>query len=371
MSGTMHEGSLMLSMESAIRSDPRFAIEILDVRQRMLDGFYKPDALVDAIGSPTHWSRHDDLLHAYGFMLMWCHIMSGQAAVRYVDVGHFPSMDKSREPNRLKLQNLSAPFSARVWDGGRNDDDGCFSWSAPIEVNRDGSGVELYDRSGSVPLEIGETRVSRTLLHFRSENGVARWPYEHDKIVLILRHPSWPRHDFSLLKGRDECPQAVVARSDEHRPDQDRMAQTRHLDRLGGDGHQGLRDKRRGHEGSHVCSRLECRQGGRLPNQPARIGYTMTETCTKCRRVRPEYIADPCCMKGGYCVWSETETVSKQQQEAAGHLLAAEADLLRACGWVPLVVGGKLRWRNDHGETLCQSEAIDRQKRRMNISDNS
>jgi hypothetical protein len=61
----------------------------------------------------------------------------------------------------------------------------------------------------------------------------------------------------------------------------------------------------------------------------------------------------------------------RQQQEAAGALLAAEADLLRVCGWVPLVVDGKIRWRNDHGggETLAQTAAVDRQKRRMGIHD--
>ena len=29
----------------------------------------------------------------------------------------------------------------------------------------------------------------------------------------------------------------------------------------------------------------------------------MAELCSKCRRHRPQYIADPSCMKGGYCLW--------------------------------------------------------------------
>src|SRR6202020_2025557 len=30
----------------------------------------------------------------------------------------------------------------------------------------------------------------------------------------------------------------------------------------------------------------------------------MTQTCTKCRRKRPSYIADPSCSRGGYCAWT-------------------------------------------------------------------
>ena len=29
----------------------------------------------------------------------------------------------------------------------------------------------------------------------------------------------------------------------------------------------------------------------------------MRETCRKCWRTRPDYIADPTCVKGGYCEW--------------------------------------------------------------------
>jgi hypothetical protein len=65
-------------------------------------------------------------------------------------------------------------------------------------------------------------------------------------------------------------------------------------------------------------------------------------------------------------------TDKERQQEAAGALLAAEADLLHACGWVPFVVNGQVKWRDYNGSGLMnQFEAINRQKRRMNLHDDT
>ena len=36
----------------------------------------------------------------------------------------------------------------------------------------------------------------------------------------------------------------------------------------------------------------------------------MVETCTKCGRNRPDTIADPTCVMGGYCAWSERSTAT-------------------------------------------------------------
>jgi hypothetical protein len=60
-------------------------------------------------------------------------------------------------------------------------------------------------------------------------------------------------------------------------------------------------------------------------------------------------------------------TDEERRQEIAGALLAAEADLLHACGWVPLVVNGQVKWRDNSGNRYPQYLAIECQKRWMGL----
>src|SRR5690606_39295719 len=50
---------------------------------------------------------------------------------------------------------------------------------------------------GLLPLEVGYTDGSRTLLHFAQERGVARWPYGSDTIYLykVIDDTLWTRSE--------------------------------------------------------------------------------------------------------------------------------------------------------------------------------
>lgn len=53
------------------------------------------------------------------------------------------------------------------------------------------------------------------------------------------------------------------------------------------------------------------------------------------------------------------------KNEAIQNLLAAEAEYLQACGWVPVVKNDKVRWQSpDQNEVLFQSNAVKEQKER-------
>ena len=47
--------------------------------------------------------------------------------------------------------------------------------------------MQHWQAPGWAPLEVGYTRPSRTLLHLTEFGAVARWPYGHDVITLLVQ----------------------------------------------------------------------------------------------------------------------------------------------------------------------------------------
>ena len=43
----------------------------------------------------------------------------------------------------------------------------------------------FFKEDHTIALEVGTTSVSKTLWHLRCGNGVARWPYGYDKIIVL------------------------------------------------------------------------------------------------------------------------------------------------------------------------------------------
>lgn len=134
----------------------------------------------------------------YGFALCWHHLMSGHIGHATIYVGSTPNSDLLSEENQAALNDLPAPFRALV-DPGRGaaaENDGMLSWDAPITLTRtfgdDGEQrFETWLREPScLPLEIGTTAVSTTLLHLRGGAGVARWAYESKEIIVLAAHPT-------------------------------------------------------------------------------------------------------------------------------------------------------------------------------------
>jgi hypothetical protein len=127
-------------------------------------------------------------------------LMSGDVTEVEISTRGIPGPDSDRAGNAAKVAHLPGPFTAFV-DQSQNhaDSDGYLSWDEPIKMEKslnvsftDGVHgkqpvmciVELPP--GSVPLEIGTTKPSRTYLHMRMDGGVARWPYGHDRITLFV-----------------------------------------------------------------------------------------------------------------------------------------------------------------------------------------
>jgi hypothetical protein len=111
-----------------------------------------------------------------------------------------PGPDSDREGNAAKIGQLPGPFVATVSRSQRNaDQDGWLYWDEPIKMEKsvnvpytDGVHGTQPIRCvvdvppGRVPLEIGTTKPSRTLLHCRMDGGVARWPYGHNRLILFM-----------------------------------------------------------------------------------------------------------------------------------------------------------------------------------------
>jgi hypothetical protein len=105
-----------------------------------------------------------------------------------IPLEHEPSRDKSIRRNSEILAALPEPFSAR-FHGGATDCDGVLEWHRELELScpsKDGS-VQVRIRRLRVPLEVGYTRASRTLVRLEYEGALARWPYGHHSIRVILR----------------------------------------------------------------------------------------------------------------------------------------------------------------------------------------
>ncbi|MCL3994862.1 hypothetical protein [Streptomyces lavenduligriseus] len=143
---------------------------------------------------------------AAAYLRVHAGLMSGEFARVEIAVGAHPSADAERRKNGQKLAVLPQPFHAAV-DQDQNfaDADGQFWWSTPIKVEKS-VGVSYYDHNsrypvltselvseGAVPLEVGVTKASRTLLHLMHGGGVARWPYGTDTVTLLINLHHKPR----------------------------------------------------------------------------------------------------------------------------------------------------------------------------------
>lgn len=125
-----------------------------------------------------------------------------------------PGRDADRERNASRLSELYGPFRADVdLEQNQADEDGTLSWHEPIRVDR-ASGVSFLapcSRAGmkpitfpvtvdpwSVPLEIGSSPPSRTMLHLVEDGAVARWPYGADWLTLFVNlEPYWTKDWFA------------------------------------------------------------------------------------------------------------------------------------------------------------------------------
>ncbi|OAH10875.1 hypothetical protein [Streptomyces jeddahensis] len=159
-------------------------------------------------------------LHAPGYwpweqIACYCRVVGGlvlgEFAKVQIIVGATPGPDADREGNAAKLRGTHPAFRAHL-DMQQNgaEGDGTLSWGDPIGVEKS-VGVPFIADCGknsviiehpvapaSVPLEVGYTKPSRTLLHLKKFGGVARWAYDDDRICLLINTETlgrWGRMD--------------------------------------------------------------------------------------------------------------------------------------------------------------------------------
>lgn len=197
MTTTVHEeaaGSLL----AKILDDPRGG-PALNACRADLDKW--PPDYVQVIGQ-HHWERYRwPLEQVAAFSVVHSEIMSGDVARVVIGTRrNTPHADEDRAANAAGLSDLPHPFTAGVDLGqGNADQDGWLEWSEPIDVEVS-TGVPLIGADGSMspvimkrtllpggaPLEIGYTMPSATLLHLRRNRSVARWPYGHPFLTLLV-----------------------------------------------------------------------------------------------------------------------------------------------------------------------------------------
>jgi hypothetical protein len=163
----------------------------------VVNGYYS-DELCDVMGTGRSRSGPRSLPIEQILLIGLAHveICSGQIIRTMVRADGEPHADSGRHANALALSDLPHPFTAQVDLTQYNcDSDGTMSWAEPIEASsytadqddhRAGLQEIVVADPRSVPLEIGSTLPSRTLMHLREARGVARWPYGTDWIHVWL-----------------------------------------------------------------------------------------------------------------------------------------------------------------------------------------
>jgi len=195
---TLHERMAGSLLDQVLYS-PSAAQALVQIRQD-LHSDRIPAAYRDRIGQTQRRASCWTPVQAAAFLRVHTGLMSGEFAVTLLEVGEIPVADVARETNAERLTRLHPAFTARLnIDQMGADSDGELCWDQPVLAQRSADpasteGIDGRTRPtvqdckippGCVPLEVGLTHPSRTLLHLVKHGGVARWPYESTIVALL------------------------------------------------------------------------------------------------------------------------------------------------------------------------------------------
>ena len=124
------------------------------------------------------------LVEAYCFSQVHTLIMIGAILVTRIAVQREPVADKNIVLNNVVLETLPHPFIGAFW-GGLADEDGWLQWKEPIRATNCSTDENTYTKPWRIPLEVGYTQASRTMLHIAQDRGLARWPYGQKQIWVL------------------------------------------------------------------------------------------------------------------------------------------------------------------------------------------
>lgn len=186
MSLSAHERNLQRACEADIAAG--LSAEDVIRYQRMLERGTCPGWFADFLAQGDgRWDIYD----GYALLLLSGWWFDGLVAFVHVHVGVGPAADRLVDENNKRLAGLPdwarAEFSPIVGSG--YCDDGSFEWTRPLRLythGPDGKRASYVSKPWTLPLEVGRTTASRTLLHIAEDNGVARWPYGSNRITVCV-----------------------------------------------------------------------------------------------------------------------------------------------------------------------------------------
>lgn len=196
MSGrSAHEQMTEEHFSKLLRDEPEWAKQMAIVRNRIRDGFYDR-GFVDACFQK--WKDEEPTLaEVYQFAQLYVHYLCGELCTFQVPLESGPGGDRCVDGNQSILNGLPSPFRAH-FQGGPGDNDGQFEWLEELGLTRvflqpdDSERQEKWwCEPRKLSLEVGYTAVSTTFMHVFAEGGVARWPYKHRKLTVLVAHPSF------------------------------------------------------------------------------------------------------------------------------------------------------------------------------------
>lgn len=187
--GTIHEDAARSLADELMQTDDgREALAFTNSWMRDPENKIK----LDIFGQPHGGWAVEQVAALYRILSL---VSEDAIRMTYIPVGTAPYSDRARKENRAALAGLPYGITAEVYDGLSHVGDGCVQIPDGLVVvddsDRDLSGrvEKAPPKLGYVPLEIGYTLASRTLLHLLDHGAVARWPYGFDRIYLVSTVP--------------------------------------------------------------------------------------------------------------------------------------------------------------------------------------
>lgn len=202
---TSHQRGAHAVLDRILTLEPT-AAALVRTRHRLAVGDHFTPEFVDAVGqmhrlTPGNWPVHQ----VAAFLDIHAAIGAGRYAMVQVEVGTAPRPDAGRAANAAALADLPEPFMAQLdLDQNAADEDGKVAWTEDVIVTRstgvsytagcavpESLTIPTVVGSFRVPLEVGTTMPSRTLLHLEEDGGVARWAYDSTDLYILLNlgHP--------------------------------------------------------------------------------------------------------------------------------------------------------------------------------------
>lgn len=220
---TIHERGAYAVLDRMLTLEPT-AAALVRTRNRLAAGDHFTPGFVSAVGQihrkdlPARWPVHQ----VAAFLDIHAGVGAGRYAIVQVEVGTAPRPDAQRAANARALADLPEPFTAEL-DLAQNaaDEDGMVAWSEDIVATRstgvaytacctarESLTIPTVLRPCSVPLEVGTTMPSRTLLHLEEDGGVARWAYDSTDLYVLLNlgHPLIPAHRPYAVSHQSSAP---------------------------------------------------------------------------------------------------------------------------------------------------------------------